>query len=285
MSGAPALRALDWTINHHAVSILPDPSYLILARATVQRPGKRLYDLLGFGAPSIVVAAPGATGAAGATAAPPWLAADASWLADLPPIPEAAKELGSLAALFAPTRSKLLLGAAATKPAVLRELAEGAQVIAFATHGFASGDIDRVVDPALLLSLAPGNNDPTQALLTSSDLAGVRIDADLAILSACNTASPDSRPFGEAFSGLATSLLYAGVKTLIVSHWQVASGAAETLSSQTVARARHGGSSLARSLQATSRALRDDPAPACQDVRAHPFYWAPFVLVATARVI
>ena len=135
---APALRALDSTITITRSPFCPIPSYLILARATVQRPGKRLYDLLGFGAPSIVVAAPGATGAAGATAAPPWLAADASWLADLPPIPEAAKELGSLAALFAPTRSKPPLGAA-TKPAVLRELAEGAQVIAFATDGFASG--------------------------------------------------------------------------------------------------------------------------------------------------
>ena len=197
----------------------------------------------------------------------------------MPSLPETAEELASLGTLFGATQTKLLLGPAAAKPAVLRELAEGARVIAFATHGFSSGDIARVADPALLLFVPSGIKEAGEALLTAGDLAGLRLDADLVILSACNTASPDGRPFGEAFSGLATSFVYAGAKALIVSQWTVVSEAAATLSARTVARARRGEGSIAESLQAASRAVRDDPAPECRDLHAHPFYWAPFVLV------
>ena len=41
VSGSVELHALGWTVDRHAISVLPDPSMLLLERATVQRPGRR----------------------------------------------------------------------------------------------------------------------------------------------------------------------------------------------------------------------------------------------------
>ena len=51
-------------------------------------------------------------------------------------------------------------------------------------------------------------------------MAQLKLDADMVVLSACNTASGD-KPGAEALSGLARAFFYAGARSLIVSHWPV----------------------------------------------------------------
>jgi CHAT domain-containing protein len=57
-------------------------------------------------------------------------------------------------------------------------------------------------------------------LLQASEVAQLKLNADWVVLSACNTASSDGVG-AEALSGLARAFLYAGARSLVVSHWDV----------------------------------------------------------------
>ena len=57
----------------------------------------------------------------------------------------------------------------------------------------------------------------------------LELNAELVVLSACNTASPQQTG-GETMSGLARAFLYAGARSLLVSHWSVDSIATADLS-------------------------------------------------------
>lgn len=59
-------------------------------------------------------------------------------------------------------------------------------------------------------------------LLTSSEIAMLKLNADWVVLSACNTAAAE-KPGAEALSGLARAFFYAGARALLVSHWPVTS--------------------------------------------------------------
>jgi CHAT domain-containing protein len=59
-------------------------------------------------------------------------------------------------------------------------------------------------------------------------VAQSKLNADLVVLSACNTASAE-KPGAKALSGLARAFFYAGACSLIVSHWEVNSNSAVTL--------------------------------------------------------
>ena len=65
-------------------------------------------------------------------------------------------------------------------------------------------------------------------LLTASEVAQLKLNADWVVLSACNTIAGD-KPGAEALSGLARAFFYAGARALLVSHWAVESNAATRL--------------------------------------------------------
>jgi CHAT domain-containing protein len=111
--------------------------------------------------------------------------------------------------------------------------------------------------------------------LTASEVAGLTLDADAVVLSACNTASASGAPDAEPLSGLARAFLYAGARALLVTHWQVNSQAAVELVTATFAeRRRNPGVRLAEALRRSMSAMI-----AGGGSRAHPSYWAPFVVV------
>jgi CHAT domain-containing protein len=132
-----------------------------------------------------------------------------------------------------------------------------------------------------MLALALDRHDRFEGLLTSREIASLKLDADLVILSACNTAGADGRPRAEAFTGLSQAFFTAGAHALMVSHWPVMSGAAAQLSVGTLERAKDPKLSLARSLQQTVQELRK--AGAASAVESHPSYWGPFVIVGDGR--
>src|SRR5262245_13303227 len=65
-------------------------------------------------------------------------------------------------------------------------------------------------------------------------IATLRLDADWVILSACNTAGGNGET-AESLSGLARAFIYAGVRALLVSHWEVGSDAAVKLTTRAIA--------------------------------------------------
>jgi hypothetical protein len=277
VASASELRALAWADDLFAFSVLPDPAMLIVDRATVPLPASRRFRFLGVGAPGPTLEQ--RRGLARRPIDDENPARGLGLLRSLATRPVTGDELADLAQLFPRDGVRLLLNEQADKPAVLRELAQGADVVAFSTHGFLAGDVPGVFDPSLMLHVPAGAASPLEAVLTAHDLGSQAAGAGLVILSACNTAGPDGRPEAGAFSGLATSFMRAGAQALMVSHWEVASGAASALTTATVRAARAGGAGLASGLRAAMRALRNQPAPACDALHAHPYYWAPFVLV------
>jgi CHAT domain-containing protein len=111
-------------------------------------------------------------------------------------------------------------------------------------------------------------------LLTASEAAQLELNADIVILSACNTAAGDGKS-GGALSGLARAFLYAGSRSLLVSHWYVNSDAAVELVIGMFAEiGRRPGTGRAEALRRTmADRIR------AGGFRAHPSYWAPFVVV------
>ena len=113
-------------------------------------------------------------------------------------------------------------------------------------------------------------------LLTASEVAQLRLNADWAVLSACNTAAGD-RPEAEALSGLARAFFYAGARALLVSHWAVDSDAAVRLTTLTFdALQKRPGASRAQALRQAMLAFIGDEA---DPWNGYPSRWAPFMIV------
>ncbi len=184
----------------------------------------------------------------------------------LPSIPETADQLSAMNDLFAMGRGELIVGAAATKAAVKNANLGSYRVLAFATHGLLAKE-SLAGEPALVLTPTSQTDD---GLLTSTEIAGLRLDADLVILSACNTAAPLKRYAADGLSGLARAFFHAGAHAILISHWPIEARAAKTLMAL-LSSSR--GRSTADAFNEAERALRRGPG------FDHPAFWAPFDLV------
>jgi CHAT domain-containing protein len=109
--------------------------------------------------------------------------------------------------------------------------------------------------------------------LSASEIAGLKLNADWVLLSACNTAA-GGVDNAEALSGLARAFIYAQARALLVSHWAVDSDA-------TVEMARDAGVERAEAMRRSMLALIDKGEPG----EAHPALWAPFVVVGEGASI
>ena len=119
-----------------------------------------------------------------------------------------------------------LLGNAATEPAVTARM-QTARIVHLATHGIlddaggmgssiALTPASRGNPPVVAPSFAPTDSD---GFLTAQEILGLNLNADLVVLSACDTGR--GKITGDGVVGLSRSLLTAGVSSLVVSLWQV----------------------------------------------------------------
>jgi len=155
-----------------------------------------------------------------------------------------------------------------------------ARVVHFATHGLLASEAEMLgaakAEPALLLTPPNQPSEEDDGLLTASEAALLKLDADWVVLSACNTAAGDGKTTGaEALSGLARAFFYAGARALLVSHWAVDSKATVSLITKAFdeikADRRIG---RAEALRRSMLALIGGGGR-----NAHPATWAPFVVV------
>jgi CHAT domain-containing protein len=199
--------------------------------------------------------------------------ADVRAVKTLPRLPETADELKALARFLGAGEESLFLGKMATESRV-KSADLSARVLAFATHGLVAGDLKGLAEPALVLTPPSEATEADDGLLTASEVAQLRLDADWVILSACNTASSDGTPGAEGLSGLAKAFFYAGSRSLLVSHWPTETESAKRLTTGAFkALAADPALGRAGALRASMLALMDDPQ------FSHPLFWALFVLV------
>ena len=200
----------------------------------------------------------------------------ASALRALAPLPETAGELRTVAGLLGAGPDSILTGAAATEQGLRGKAPGDYRVLYFATHGVLPGELSCESEPGLALSPppAPARTKREDGLLEASEIAELRLNADLVVLSACNTAQGGSGFGGEALSGLAEAFFYAGARGLIASHWEVPSAPTVRLMSgmfQRLGPNLAGGTAAA--LQQAQLQLIAQPAT------AHPFFWAAFTVI------
>ena len=130
----------------------------------------------------------------------------------------------------------------------------------------------------------PGAVSARGALLTSSDVMTMQLDADVVILSACNSGGPNGASSGESLSGLARAFFYAGARAMMVRHWSVNDQATALLVAGTMQRIRQGDRlGAAGALRGAQLSMLDDAGKRLPAAIAHPFYWAPFALVGEGR--
>jgi CHAT domain-containing protein len=205
--------------------------------------------------------------------------ADIEQLKHLAPLPETAIELCLVANSFAPIKGDVYLGKEATEAAI-KSLSESGRLeqyrmLHFATHGALSGQVRGSIEPGLVLTPPATATQADDGYLTSSEISGLKLNADWVVLSACNTAGSEASN-SEAFSGLARAFFYAGTRALLVSHWPVNSEAAVAITTgATGAMTSHPDIGPAEALRRSISALMT----AKGGENGHPSVWAPFVLV------
>ncbi|MCY6490911.1 CHAT domain-containing tetratricopeptide repeat protein [Leptolyngbya sp. GGD] len=124
-------------------------------------------------------------------------------------LPNAEQEAIAIASLF---NTQALTGQQGTKKTILQKISD-AKVIHFATHGSFS---DRNGFKSWL-AFAPSEND--SGILTAEEVSHLKLNADLVVLSACDTGR--GRVTGDGVVGLSRSFIAAGVPSVIVSLWAV----------------------------------------------------------------
>jgi CHAT domain-containing protein/tetratricopeptide (TPR) repeat protein len=180
-------------------------------------------------------------------------------------LPETATEVASIARTYAP-RAEVYTDAESTEERFKRRAA-AAEVIHVAAHAVVS--VEWPMESSLLL--APGGTD--DGVLEAQEILDLHLHCDVAVLAGCNTAG-GSFGAGEGVFGLSWAFLAAGAQNAVVSQWNVDSAATEKLM---VSFHQHlaAGAAPASALRRAELALRADPA------FAHPFYWAPFVVIGS----
>ena len=282
-------RDAAWLIKRQAVSVLPSVASLRALRLLARKAeGKKA--MIGFGDPIFdpaerarALAARGATRGRAAVMTRAYSefwqgsSLDRNKLAQaLPSLLETADELEAVAAKLGASRSDIHLQKDASETTVKRAALANYRVVYFATHGLLAGDVKELGEPSLALTIPNEPSELDDGLLTASEVAQLKLNADWVVLSACNTAAGD-KPGAEALSGLARAFFYAGARALLVSHWAVDTDAATRLTTSTFD-ILQSDPKLGRA-EALRRAMLAYMNDATDPLNAYPAIWAPFVVV------
>ncbi|HEY9674743.1 MAG TPA: CHAT domain-containing protein [Waterburya sp.] len=217
----PALQDENgkYLIEKHTLLTAPSIQVLELTQQQRQRVGAR-YIVPLQGNDALVVGNPTMPKVPPAVGKPP---------EQLPALPGAEAEVNAIAPLL---HTQALTGDRATKAAIL-SLISKARIIHLATHGI----LDDIQGLNSALALAPsegrfaltpdspsspltkGRQEGNDGLLTASEILDLKLNAELVVLSACNTGR--GKITGDGVIGLSRSFISAGVPSIIVSLWSV----------------------------------------------------------------
>lgn len=178
----------------------------------------------------------------------------------LSPLPFAEREAANIGTLL---QTRAFTGDEATKT-LFQRLAPGRRILHLATHGLVGGSGAQEIPGALALSPLDGGS----GLLTSREVMSMRLDAELVVLSACNTGA--GKITGDGVIGLSRSFLLAGASAVIVSLWSVPDRSTGELMVEFYKNFK-GGSNKGQALREAMLATKK--------IYADPLEWASFVLI------
>jgi CHAT domain-containing protein len=263
-----ALRLQDgrYAVERYAIGITPSAALVaaLWRRARDRPPQASPGRLLAFGDPAF----PGERAAESGRADPTAAMYQAAFAAagGLPRLRGSGREVREIAR-YAPG-AEVRLRESASESHLKRSALAGYRVLHFATHAV----VDDRVSVRTALALAPGGGE--DGFVTPGELAALRLDADLVVLSACRTAGGVVVD-GEGVQGLTAPLLEAGARSIVATTWRVGDESTVRLVERLYAELARG-LPVAEALRAAKlEALRGGAAPAG---------WAAFTVVGDPLV-
>ena len=168
-------------------------------------------------------------------------------------------------------RSKALLFSSAQKDFVMSDSIRNYNIIHFATHGFVNSESPELSG----IQLAITNKSKDDGILYSGDIYNLKLNAELVVLSACETGLGKISK-GEGIIGLSRAFLFSGASNLIVSLWKVSDFSTSELMIEFYKNilgkkdVNHSYSSDLRSAKLKLIGNKEF---------AKPYYWSPFILL------
>jgi CHAT domain-containing protein len=160
-------------------------------------------------------------------------------------------------------------GFGASRANVFASALDQYRLLHFATHGLVDSEYPAL--SALALSSFNESGQRQNGFLRLGDIYNLDLDADLVVLSACDTALGEAIR-GEALVGLTQGFIYAGAKTLVASLWQVPDAATAALMIRFY---RY----MLRDGQRPAEALRNAQLSLAAEQRwSDPFFWGAFTI-------
>lgn len=261
---------VEWLGRGREISISVSPRSFLDMRAIAPSRARQAY--LGLGENAVAFTRP-------LTA----FADECDWPIAMWQAPISAEELRAAEARFGDAEADLVTGAAFNDAALLKsgESLDQYRLLHFATHGLVTAPRpDCPPRPALVTSFAPEGSD---GLLSFREIFDLKLDADVVILSACDTAGSAtaavSREAGiatggnYALDGLVRAFVGAGARSVVASHWPVPDDYDATKRLVGGLVGAQPGQPLADALEQAQVKLMDDPRT------SHPFYWAAFIIL------
>ena len=161
-----------------------------------------------------------------------------------------------------------MTGKSATERA-FKEQAADAKILHLAMHAF----VDDLKPMNSKLVFFQDNDSTEDGFLHTFELYNMRLNADLAVLSACETGYGKLLK-GEGISSLARGFSYAGVPSVVMSHWQVDDESTREIMN-IFYRYLSQGETKSTALRKAKLEYLNEAGP----IKGHPFYWGAFVVV------
>jgi CHAT domain-containing protein len=203
-----------------------------------------------------------------------------SVFAPLESLPGTKSEISLIKSQFRNSAKTLIFGRQASETDIKKRDLSAYNIIYFATHGLTGAQLEPftfgTVEPGLVLS---NPSDPSlldDGVLQESEIYKLKLDADLVVLSGCNTGT-NGGSSQEPISGLAAAFLKAGARSIIATHWEIS----DAESARVMAGVFETGvgnvrvetsAALQKSILSYLSLLKDDSI-------LHPRYWAPFFVI------
>jgi len=273
-------RKADWLVSRMAITHAPSVTSFVNLRKTT--PAEALSkSFLGIANPRFNAPRTALLEETGESCNPEGIALPGRF-DSLDQLPDTIDEVSSVIASLGITDADLFADREAKESVFRSRSLNQYNVIYIATHAVMPGEVACQREPGIALA-RPSDLSASRdqdGFLDASEVAALQIAANLVVLSACNTATSGNSAVhkGDALSGLAESFFIAGARSLLVTHWQVPSGATSSLM-----RNMFDAVGKDRGL-ATDSALQRAQISAINDrATAHPFFWGAFSFVGSGK--
>ena len=190
------------------------------------------------------------------------------WRSGIGRLPYTALEAEKIMSQFAQQKTRLHTGADATIRNLIDDEVRSSRIIHLASHGFTSQ-----FDPNHVGMLLAAEGERNSGFLTLKDIGQHRFEADLVVISGCETARGEAIP-GEGMIGLSRAFLAQGAKSTIATLWPIEDRSSAVFMDHFYAALSENPDSPALALSTAQRRML------ASTRYRRPAYWAPFILNA-----